>query len=139
MAATEKEDRKKLADFVDQYAQAISRKDVERLVESMGHLLMKIGEIPESDELFSRRIKLLSELVRDFHEGDDPEIPFWTLARAVFALRYFLDPSDLVPDETTGVGLLDDAMVTAVVVENCRLELEAYCQMKGYNPLEFLS
>ena len=41
MVATETEDRKKLADFVDQYAQTISRKDVERLMEFMGHLLMK--------------------------------------------------------------------------------------------------
>ena len=42
--------------------------------------------------------------------------------RVLEALAYFADPSDLVPDQIPGLGLLDDAIMVELVAQELRLQ-----------------
>jgi len=65
------------------------------------------------------------------------EDPDWKLEgahrrRVLEALAYFADPSDLVPDQIPGLGLLDDAIMVELVAQELRPELDAYALFCGY-------
>lgn len=47
-------------------------------------------------------------------------------ARVLQALCYFADPADLIPDQIPGLGLLDDAIMVELVVQELRPDLDAY-------------
>jgi Protein of unknown function (DUF1232) len=55
----------------------------------------------------------------------------WTLEEqergpVLAALAYVCDPEDLIPDDTPGIGLLDDAVMIELVCRELRHEVEAY-------------
>jgi len=69
------------------------------------------------------------------------EDPDWKLEgahrkRVLEALAYFADPSDLVPDQIPGLGLLDDAIMVELVAQELRPELDAYALFCGYREEE---
>jgi uncharacterized membrane protein YkvA (DUF1232 family) len=69
------------------------------------------------------------------------EDPDWKLEganrkRVLEALAYFADPSDLVPDQIPGLGLLDDAIMVELVAQELRPELDAYALFCGYRDAE---
>jgi uncharacterized membrane protein YkvA (DUF1232 family) len=79
----------------------------------------------EAPEFVRGRIERLGMLV---HMLEDAE---WRLegedrARVLQVLAYFVDPDDLIPDRTPGLGYLDDAIMVELVVQELRHEIEAY-------------
>jgi uncharacterized membrane protein YkvA (DUF1232 family) len=77
------------------------------------------------------RIYALDTLTRMF---DDTE---WKLegadrARVLQALCYFAEPADLIPDTIPGLGLLDDAIMVELVVQELRPELDAYAEFCAF-------
>jgi len=80
------------------------------------------AEAPEFVQDRFRRLEMLVEMLGDKE---------WRLvstdrARVLNALAYFVDPDDLIPDRTPGIGYLDDAIMVELVVQELRHEIEAY-------------
>jgi uncharacterized membrane protein YkvA (DUF1232 family) len=46
--------------------------------------------------------------------------------KIMFALKYFEDTDDDIPDEIPGIGLLDDAVVVHWIVEEIKLDYSQY-------------
>jgi uncharacterized membrane protein YkvA (DUF1232 family) len=46
--------------------------------------------------------------------------------KIMFALKYFEDTDDDIPDEVPGIGLLDDAVVVHWIVEEIKLDYSQY-------------
>lgn len=68
----------------------------------------------------------------------DPE---WNLAgkdreRVTSAMAYFAEPLDLIPDYVPGLGLLDDAVMVELIVQELRHEVEAYLDFCSYRKAE---
>lgn len=76
-------------------------------------------------DFVSERIQALDALTRML-EDDEWQLDGAHRARVVQALAYFADPSDLVPDQIPGLGLLDDAIMVELVTQELRAEIEAY-------------
>jgi uncharacterized membrane protein YkvA (DUF1232 family) len=71
------------------------------------------------------RVTALENLIRMLEDAD------WGLEsehreRVLGALAYFVEPNDLIPDAAPGIGLLDDAILVELLVQDLRPELEAY-------------
>jgi hypothetical protein len=53
---------------------------------------------------------------KDQVAGLNHELTAQAVAEAAFALLYFQNPTDLIPDSIPGMGLLDDAMIVGMVL-----------------------
>jgi len=71
----------------------------------------------------------LATLVRLVHAWSAKEyrqVPWQTIAIALGAIIYFVNPFDAIPDFIPGVGYVDDALVIGVTVKSIRTALDAF-------------
>ncbi|MEW6305245.1 MAG: hypothetical protein AB1705_17345 [Verrucomicrobiota bacterium] len=67
------------------------------------------------------QLEFLADVVEDFAEGADQDVPFTSIAGAVFALVYAHRQYDLIPDSVPDIGHADDSsVVRAVLIEHER-------------------
>src|SRR5580658_4647897 len=68
------------------------------------------------------QLEFLADVVEDFAEGVEEDLPYLTVAAAVFALLYVNRQSDLIPGVISEVGLANDSAVArAVLIEHERV------------------
>src|SRR5690606_31423027 len=72
-----------------------------------------------------RRSESLGKLV-SIVEDETWKLPQEDRDRVLHALAYFVNPNDLIPDQTPGLGFLDDAIAAELVLKLLGDELEAY-------------
>jgi len=68
----------------------------------------------------------LVRLLRAWKKGSYPGLSVRTLASLAAALLYLLSPVDLVPDFIPGIGLLDDVVVLALLLQSLAQDLAAF-------------
>lgn len=56
--------------------------------------------------------------------------------RVLSALTYFADPQDLIPDDTPGLGFIDDAIMIDIVCKALEHEIQAYGEFLVYRATE---
>ena len=79
------------------------------------------------------QLEFLAAAVEDFAEGAYKDLPFFTVAEAVFALTYAHKKVDLIPDIMPNLGRADDSsVVRAVLIQNERT-LAKYAEATGVN------
>lgn len=79
------------------------------------------------------QLEFLANVVEDFAEGADLDIPYAAVAAAVFGIAYVHKQYDLIPDHHPEFGLADDSsVVRAVLMEHERV-LSAYANRHKLN------
>jgi uncharacterized membrane protein YkvA (DUF1232 family) len=83
---------------------------------------MRRDDLPD---FVAERIAKLETMLAMISDAD------WTLQEnerspILAALAYVCDPEDLIPDETPGIGMLDDAVMIELAFRELHHELEAY-------------
>jgi uncharacterized membrane protein YkvA (DUF1232 family) len=79
------------------------------------------------------QLELLADVVEDFAEGADENLPYVTVASAAFALIYAHRQFDLIPDTVPELGHADESsVVRAVLIEHERV-LSDYAAKHGLN------
>ncbi len=56
--------------------------------------------------------------------------------RVLAALTYFADPQDLIPDDTPGLGFVDDAIMIDIVCKALEHEIQAYGEFLVFRATE---
>ncbi|MBI3877439.1 MAG: hypothetical protein HY300_16030 [Verrucomicrobia bacterium] len=65
------------------------------------------------------QLEFLADVIEDFVEGADKEIPLTAVASAAYALVYAHRQVDLIPDSVPDYGFADESsVVRAVLIEN---------------------
>lgn len=120
-----------IVEFVRKGAAKITPAILDRVYRSIPLLKLEFAEIDEPNfPHLADQLELLADLVEDFAEGVVEDVPFVTIASAVFALVYAHRQLDLIPDSIPGIGHADDsAVVRAVLIENERV-LSDYAESK---------
>ena len=83
--------------------------------------------------LFYRLIddfRLLLSLLRDYWSGKYRKIPYLSLAIILFAILYFVNPFDLVPDYLLGLGQIDDVIIIGLCLFLLERDLNKYREWK---------
>jgi uncharacterized membrane protein YkvA (DUF1232 family) len=106
-----------LIDFIQSQACGLSPADLDRLIVDLPVLRERSTKIPSQTYpyLFDQ-LEFLSLVVKDRVAGLNRDLTAQTVAEAAFALLYFQNPTDLIPDSIPGMGLLDDAMIVSMVL-----------------------
>lgn len=114
--------------------EAEGRRAINKALQKERSILDKAKKLDVSKfQKLLNQILLAAGLLKDFKSKAYVQIPWVTLATAAFALLYFLNPFDLIPDYIPGVGYIDDAIVVAALFKSVQGDLKKYCQFKGYD------
>src|SRR3990172_43745 len=60
--------------------------------------------------------KLVVELVVDYARGQYKQAPWRTIAAAILAIVYIINPLDIIPDFLPGVGWIDDIAILGLLM-----------------------
>jgi uncharacterized membrane protein YkvA (DUF1232 family) len=71
-------------------------------------------------------LQTMLRLVRAYQRGEYQEISDDALVWIIAALKYLVDPLDLIPDKTPFLGLVDDAHIVELVTTKTRRALDAF-------------
>jgi uncharacterized membrane protein YkvA (DUF1232 family) len=108
--------------FVHHGAERITPRILSGVHKKLPFLKMEFAQInaPKFPHLVDQ-LEFLADVVEDFAEGADNEIPYVCVAQATFALIYAHRQMDLIPDSVPGLGHADDSsIVRAVLMEHER-------------------
>lgn len=81
------------------------------------------------------QIQLLFSLLKDWVNGNYKEISKTAVISVIAGLIYFVSPIDIVPDWIVGLGLVDDAAIIGLIINQLDKELKHYRTWKkrGHN------
>jgi uncharacterized membrane protein YkvA (DUF1232 family) len=116
-------------EFVTDGAQKVTDKEVEKVVAKSEVIKTKFGSGGPLHRFFEDG-QLLLAIVKDYWGGKYRQVPYATVAAAVFTLIYVLNPLDLIPDFLPIIGQVDDAAVVAGCLLLIEHDLRAYQRWK---------
>src|SRR5271170_3292424 len=106
--------------FVHRGASMITPTILKRVHKRLPFLKLKFTEFDDpAYPHLSDQLEFLADVVEDFAEGVEEDLPYATVVAATFALVYADRQTDIIPDAIPEVGLADDsAVVRAVLIEH---------------------
>lgn len=116
------------ADLIQQGAEKVTEKDVEKVIDKSEEIKKKFAG--RSLARFAEDGQLLISIVKDYWARAYRRVPYGTIAAIVFTLIYVFNPLDLVPDVLPIIGQIDDAAVVAGCLILVEQDLHAYRQWK---------
>lgn len=130
-------DGRKARRGIEKKAKKVSDRDVVELIGREDEIIEKLRKVPSVFGKLVNQLKLLYEMITDYWKGDYKEIPWFSIAIAVAAVLYFINPFDIIFDLIPGMGYIDDVLVIGLVFKSMQEELKRYCAFKGYDPDEY--
>jgi uncharacterized membrane protein YkvA (DUF1232 family) len=123
-----------IVQFVHHGAGRITPRILKRVHKKLPMLKVEFATInaPKFPHLVDQ-LNFLADVVEDFAEGADEDLPYVTVANAAFALIYAHRQFDLIPDTVPDVGRADESsVVRAVLIEHERV-LADFASKHGLN------
>ena len=108
----------------DQYKKLIDKIDLDTSDEVIGMLNTKVDRLIASDQLNDIEVDLIknvSVLVSIYQTY--PDLTDSIRKRILFAISYFCDENDDIPDIVPEIGYLDDAVIARWVIESISKDL----------------
>ena len=121
-----------IAEFVHSNAAKVSPKILHGIHQKLPQLKLEFAEIhaPKYPHLVDQ-LELLADVIEDYAEGADDDIPFFVIAESCFALAYAHKQTHLIPDHVADVGYADESSVVRTVLIENEKSLSEYCKRHG--------
>ena len=101
------------------YEQRIAKIDLNEIPQVIRDIPKKIDRLISNPDLLDYQLSLVSDISKLLSLLKDvPELNDELKRRIVFALEYFLEEQDEIPDDSPDIGLLDDYVLVRWVVDN---------------------
>ncbi len=101
------------------YEQRIAKIDLNDIPQVIRDIPKKIDRLISNPDLLDYQLSLVSDISKLLSLLKDvPELNDELKRRIVFALEYFLEEQDEIPDDSPDIGLLDDYVLVRWVVDN---------------------
>lgn len=108
----------------------VKREDAGRVIGKEAQIKTKLSGLdPDKYSGLIGNVKLFFDMLKDWW-NEKYHAPWFTIAGIIFALLYFINPFDLIPDFIPGVGYLDDAAVFSIVAGLASEDLAMYKKWK---------
>jgi uncharacterized membrane protein YkvA (DUF1232 family) len=121
-----------IAAYVVSHSQKVTRRVFENLLRQLPLLKAEFTQInaPNYPHLIEQ-LEFLADLVEDYVEGADKDIPSIAASEAAFALIYTHRAIDLIPDFVQNLGHGDDSAVVRSVLVRHERALAEYAVRQG--------
>jgi len=117
--------------YVEHGARMLGRNEPFELVREITLLRKKISSIRNEHPQLARQLEFLIRFFESNPPNHPDTIPDDVHNETVFALRYAVKETDLMPDDMPEVGYLDDAAVVASVLSRHAIIFQSYCAVNG--------
>ena len=122
-----------IVEFLHHGAEQITPKILRGIHKKLPSLKLQFAQInaPKFPHLVEQ-LEFLADVVEDFVEGVEDNLPYVAIAEAAYALVYSHKDSGLIPNHINHIGRADDsALVRAVLIENERV-LSEYAERHDF-------
>jgi uncharacterized membrane protein YkvA (DUF1232 family) len=122
------------AAYVNQGAAQITQRVVEQVLRQLPLWKVEFTQIhaPKFPHLVDQ-LEFLADAVEDSAEGAYKELPYYTIAQAVFALTYAHRKVDVIPDAMDSMGRADDSSVVRAVLIQSEKAFAEYARAQGFD------
>ena len=125
-------------DDIKEKAEKLNGDAVDKVIHAEEKFEAKRSTLDKTKKFF-KQLGLLFELIKDWGSGRYQDIPWTTIAAIAFAILYFINPYDAIPDFIPGVGYLDDAGVISLVLLGFANDVKNYINWKGLDQEEYFN
>lgn len=79
------------------------------------------------------QLQFFADVIEDFMEGVEKNLPYYAIAEAAFALIYAHKKTDIIPDFIPEFGYADDSSIVRAVLIRHEKVFSAYAERHGFN------
>ncbi len=116
-----------VAQLVSRGASLITPALTEKVLRNLPFWKVEFTQLPESNSPhLSAQLEFLADLVEDFADGADKDIPHYAAAQAVFALMYVHRKLAILSGQAPDPSILDNSSVVRAVLIQNEKALSAY-------------
>ncbi|MFT4589668.1 MAG: uncharacterized membrane protein YkvA (DUF1232 family) [Candidatus Binatia bacterium] len=111
-----------IVDYLHHGATKVTPRILKGIHKNLPYLKIEFAQIDEPTyPHLVNQLEFLADVIEDFVEGADDDLPYVAVASAAFALSYAHQELDLIPDNIPELGHGDDSsLVRAVLMEHER-------------------
>jgi uncharacterized membrane protein YkvA (DUF1232 family) len=123
-----------IAKFVNNGSASITPDVAEKVLRQLPQWKLEFTQInaPKFPHLVDQ-LEFLADAVEDVVEGAYKELPYTTVAQAVFALLYAHKKMGIIPESILGLGRADDSSVVRAVLIQNEKTFAVYAGTQGIN------
>lgn len=125
---------KQSEEYVKEGAEKVTPRDIQTVVERSDEINKRFSAKGPLKR-FIEDGKMLTAMIRDWRAGSYRKAMYGTIAAAVFALIYVVNPFDIIPDVLPIIGAVDDAAVIGACLMLIERDLKAYRLWKESQPM----
>lgn len=125
---------KQSEEYVKEGAEKVTPRDIQTVVERSDEINKRFSAKGPLKR-FIEDGKMLTAMIRDWRAGSYRKAMYGTIAAAVFALIYVVNPFDIIPDVLPIIGAVDDAAVIGACLMLVERDLKAYRLWKESQPM----
>lgn len=114
-------------------APEITPASLDKAVRMLPRLRAKFASLDPEQPQLAARIEFLGQVLEDFASGLCHDLAFHAVADIAFALQYFYQDNDLIPDNLPDDGFLDDLALGELVLAKHAQILEKYASTRGFD------
>ena len=99
---------------------------IKSTLSSAGKKLRNLAESSNELQELKAKLEVLMRMVQAHLAGKFKSFPVSSLLLIVFALMYFVTPTDLIPDFIPALGFTDDATVVFLISKKLNRDIEKF-------------
>jgi len=121
-----------VAEFVSRQAASITPAMTERVLRNLPFWKVEFTQVsaPQFPHL-AAQLEFLADLIEDFAENADKDIPYYVVAQAVFALTYVHKKAGIIPGTMPELAKADNSSVVRAVLIQNEKALSTYAARHG--------
>ncbi len=105
---------------------ASSKEEIKSTLSKAGDKLKSLAENSNELKELKEKLQILIRMIQSHLSGEYRSFPVSTIILVVFALGYFITPTDLIPDFIPALGFTDDASVVFLIVRKLNRDIKKF-------------
>ncbi|SNT14798.1 Uncharacterized membrane protein YkvA, DUF1232 family [Ekhidna lutea] len=102
------------------------KEQIKSTLSNAGEKLKKLATNSNELQELKSKLEILIRMVQSHISGEYKSFPVSTILLIVFALLYFIIPTDLIPDFIPALGFTDDASVVFLIARKINRDIKKF-------------
>ena len=112
-------------------AKGLDAASISKIIESA---TKKVNDKPSALSSARGDLMTLIRMVKASTKGIYTQVPWQTIATAIAAIIYFVNPFDAISDFIPGVGFIDDMTVLAWAIKSIKVDIDKFIAWEKLTP-----